>query len=85
VSHAQQPIPTSETFFNILAPGTIEDHISAGISWKTASGGEWSVSYTHAFKEEVNGSGSIPMPFGGGEADLWLKEDMLSIGYTFAL
>lgn len=85
VSHAQQPIPTSETFFNILAPGTIEDHVSAGISWKTASGGEWSVSYTHAFKEHVNGSGSIPMPFGGGEADLWLKEDMLSVGYTFAL
>ena len=85
VSHAQQPIPSSETFFNILAPGTIEDHVSAGISWKTANGGEWTVSYTHALEQEVNGKGSIPMPFGGGEADVWLKEDILSVGYTFAL
>lgn len=85
VSHAQQPIPSSETFFNILAPGTIEDHVSAGISWKTTNGGEWTVSYTHALEEEVNGKGSIPMPFGGGEADVSLKEDILSVGYTFAL
>lgn len=85
VSHAQQPIPSSETFFNILAPGTIEDHVSAGISWKTSNGGEWTVSYTHALEQEVNGKGSIPMPFGGGEADVWLKEDILSVGYTFAL
>lgn len=85
VSHAQQPIPSSETFFNILAPGTIEDHVSAGISWKTANGGEWTVSYTHALEEDVNGAGSIPLPFGGGEADLSLQEDILSVGYTFAL
>jgi len=85
VSHAQQPIPSSETFFNILAPGTIEDHISAGISWKTSAGGEWTLSYTHALEEQVNGQGSIPMPFGGGEADVYLKEDILSVGYTFAL
>jgi long-chain fatty acid transport protein len=85
VSHAQQPIPSSETFFNILAPGTIEDHVSAGISWKNSNGGEWTVSYTHALEQEVNGKGSIPMPFGGGEADVWLKEDILSVGYTFAL
>jgi long-chain fatty acid transport protein len=85
VSHAQQPIPSSETFFNILAPGTIQDHVSAGFSWKMANGGEWTVSYTHALEEEVNGKGSIPMPFGGGEADVYLKEDILSVGYTFAL
>lgn len=85
VSHAQQPIPSSETFFNILAPGTIEDHVSAGISWKTGNGGEWTVSFTHALEEDVNGAGSIPLPFGGGEADVFLKEDILSLGYTFAL
>jgi len=85
VSHAQQPIPSSETFFNILAPGTIQDHVSAGFSWKMANGGEWTVTYTHALEQEVKGKGSIPMPFGGGEADVYLKEDILSVGYTFAL
>jgi long-chain fatty acid transport protein len=84
-SRADQPIPRSETFFNILAPGTIRDHISFGISWKPSDRGEWSVSFTHAFEETVKGSGSIPMPFGGGESNIHLKEDMVSVGYTFNL
>lgn len=85
ISRAEQPIPASETFFNILAPGTIRDHISAGATWVTASGGEWSLSFTHALKETVKGQGSIPMPFGGGEATIHLKEDILTVGYTFKL
>lgn len=85
ISRADQPIPASETFFNILAPGTIRDHISAGASWATQSGGEWTVSYTHAFKERVQGQQSIPTPFGGGEANIHLKEDILTIGYSVRL
>ncbi len=85
ISRSEQPIPASETFFNMLAPGTIRDHISAGASWVTTSGGEWSLSYTHALKESVHGQGSIPMPFGGGEANIHLKEDILTVGYSFKL
>ena len=83
VSRADQPIPKSETFFNILAPGTIRDHFSIGASWKASEKGEWNIAYTHALKETVKGSGSIPVPFGGGEADVHLKEEILSVGYTF--
>lgn len=85
ISRADQPIPASETFFNILAPGTIRDHVSAGASWVTQSGGEWTVSYTHAFEERVHGQQSIPAPFGGGEANIYLKEDILTIGYSFKM
>lgn len=87
VSRAEQPIPAQETFFNILAPGTVRNHLSLGASWATGEGqrGEWSLSYTHALKETVRGNGSIPGPFGGGEADIYLKEDILSIGYTIKL
>lgn len=85
VSRADQPIPASETFFNILAPGTIRDHVSAGASWKTAGGSEWSLSYTHALQEQVNGQRSIPMAFGGGEANIRLKEDILTATWTLPL
>jgi long-chain fatty acid transport protein len=83
ISRADQPIPNSETFFNILAPGTIRDHVSLGASWKVSEKSELSVAYTHALKETVKGSGSIPMPFGGGEADIHLKEEILGVSYTF--
>lgn len=85
VSRSDQPIPRSETFLNILAPGTVRDHLTLGASWKTSERGEWSISYAHAFKETVQGQGSIPMPFGGGEANIYLREDLLSIGYSLSL
>jgi long-chain fatty acid transport protein len=85
VSRADQPVPASETFFNILAPGTIRDHVSAGASWKTTGGSEWSLSYTHALKEWIKGQQSIPMPFGGGNANVHLKEDILTATWTLPL
>ncbi len=85
VSRSDQPIPRSETFLNILAPGTVRDHLTLGASWKTSERGEWSISFAHAFKETVQGQGSIPMPFGGGEADVYLQEDLLTVGYSFSL
>ena len=84
ISRADQPIPASETFFNILAPGTVRDHLSIGASWQVGNG-EWSFSYTHAPTERVNGQASIPMNFGGGEADIHLKEDILTVGYSIRL
>jgi len=35
----------------------------------------------HAFKKTVNGSGSIPASFGGGEANLTMTEDSIGISY----
>lgn len=84
-SRSDQPIPRSETFFNILAPGTVRDHLTFGASWKVSERGEWSVSFAHAMKESVKGQGSIPMPFGGGEANIHLKEDVFTIAYSFGL
>jgi hypothetical protein len=36
----------------------------------------------HAFKETVNGAGSIPPAFGGGEANISLEEDSLAISFS---
>ena len=84
-SRAQQPVPASQTFFNILAPGVVRNHFSLGGSLKTASGGEWSAAYTRAPKVSVAGAGSIPGSFGGGEANVHLREDVLTVGYSWRL
>jgi long-chain fatty acid transport protein len=84
VSHTGQPIPQEQTFFNILAPGVVRDHLTLGATWKTG-GGELSVSYAHAFKETVNGSNSIPASFGGGNANIHLDENILGVAYGWKL
>jgi long-chain fatty acid transport protein len=76
-----QPIPASQTFFNILAPGVVEDHLTLGLTLAMSPTSELTFSYMHAFEKEVNGSGSIPMAFGGGEANLRMSQDSLGIAY----
>ncbi|MDH5352193.1 MAG: outer membrane protein transport protein [Betaproteobacteria bacterium] len=76
-----QPIPASQTFFNILAPGVVEDHLTLGLTVATSKTGELTVMYMHAFEKEVNGSNSIPMAFGGGNANLRMSQDSLGVAY----
>lgn len=85
VSHARQPIPNDQTFFNILAPGIVEDHLTLGATWTLANKSELSVSYMHAFQKDVNGSNSIPSGFGGGNANLKMYQDAVGIAYGWKM
>lgn len=80
-SHATQPVPREQTFINILAPGVVQDHVTAGFTWKVSPNGEWSAYYAHAFNKVVKGQNSIPASFGGGEANIHLKETSLGLAY----
>jgi long-chain fatty acid transport protein len=77
----KQPIPQNQTLLNILAPGVVEDHLTLGATWKMGTNGELTVMYMHAFEKEVNGQGSIPPGFGGGEANLRMSQDSLGVAY----
>ena len=85
VSNGRQPVPASQTFFNILAPGVVETHLTAGLSWKPNATNEVSFSVLHAPKKTVNGAGSIPAAFGGGEANVSLEETSIGIGWSHRL
>jgi long-chain fatty acid transport protein len=86
-NHCDQPIPSSQTFFNVLAPGVVQDHLTLGGTWKLADKSEISLAYIHAFKKTVNGTtsgygpGSIPAPLGGGNTNISMSEDSLGISY----
>jgi long-chain fatty acid transport protein len=81
----KQPIPTNQTLLNILAPGVVEDHVTLGATWQMSKQGELSASYMHAFEKTVNGAGSIPPGpppgFGGGEANLRMKQNALGVAF----
>lgn len=86
VSTNRQPVAASQTFFNILAPGVVENHLTLGGTWALANKNELTVGYMHAFKKTVNGSGSInpaapPAGLAGGEANVQMSQDSLGIAY----
>jgi long-chain fatty acid transport protein len=84
-NHSGQPIPADQTFFNILAPAVVQDHLTLGLTWKPNPTGELSVAYTHGFRKTIDGSNSIPPSFGGGNANIRLEENLLGIAYSWLL
>ena len=84
-NHSTQPIRSSETLFNVLAPGIVQNHLTLGATYILPNKSELSFAYMHAFQKTVNGSNSIPSTFGGGNANLKLYEDSLGIAYGWKL
>jgi len=78
-STGKQPIPETETFFNILAPGVVENHLTLGGTWTMANNGEVTVGYMHAFKKTVTGAG----PAAG--IDLNMSEDSIGVAYGWKM
>ena len=84
-NHGDAPIESSQTFFNTIAPGVIEDHVTLGASWAINPSSSVTVSYMHALSNDINGQGSIGQPFGGGEANLTMSQDAIGIAYSWKL
>ena len=80
-NYGSQPIPASETLFNMLAPGVVESHVTFGGTWMLNGQMDISFAYMHAFENTVEGEDSIPMDFGGGEADLTMSQDSFGLGF----
>ncbi|MCF8185288.1 MAG: outer membrane protein transport protein [Sulfuritalea sp.] len=81
-NHSTQPIRNTETFFNILAPGVVQDHVTLGATWVLENKSEISLAYMHAFENSVKGNNSIQS---GGNANLKMYEDSLGIAYGWKL
>ncbi len=79
------PVPQSETLLNILAPGVVRDHYTLGATIKASDNLEITGYAMRAPRQTVNGSGSIPATFGGGEANIRLAETAIgfSLGFGF--
>ncbi len=80
-NHGKSPIPAGETFFNLLAPATVEDHVTVGATWTLENKSELSIMYMHAFESTINGSNSIPAAFGSGEANISMSQNSFGVAY----
>ncbi len=79
-NYSTQPIPEDQTYFNMLAPGVVQQHVSLGGTWLATPAIELSAFYAHAFKQTVEGSGNIDLGGGPMDADLTMSQDSLGVG-----
>ncbi len=83
--YSENPVRTSQTLLNILAPGVVTHHLTAGATWTTASGTEITGYILHAPRNTVKGHGSISSTFGGGEADVALSQTAVGVAVGWKL
>ncbi len=77
-SQNDQPIPSSEVFFNILAPGVMEQHYTAGFTYNVNPKSELDVAVMYAPEETVSG----PNPtFPGQNIDLSMKQWEIEVNW----
>ena len=55
-SHGKQPIEDDQVLFNMMAPGVIENHFTAGFTHTLESGQEYSLIMMYAPEKEVTGT-----------------------------
>lgn len=81
--HSENPIPADQTLLNIVAPAVVTNQYTVGATWTRPSGLEITGYALYAPENTQRGSGSIPGPFGGGNADISLGETI--VGVTFGV
>lgn len=54
-NHGKAPIPEDQNAFNVLAPATVEDHLTMGLDWTLGNQAKVTVQYMHAFENEIKG------------------------------
>ncbi len=77
-SHGNQPIPESEVFFNILAPGVIEQHFTAGFTKKFDNGSQ-EINFAAMYAPSKSISGPISST---QIVELEMKQYQLELGWS---
>lgn len=80
-AHCTQPVPESEVLFNILAPGVVQDHVTAGAS-KTMGRAKVHLSVVHAFEKTVSGANPLEAP-GQQRIELKMSQWLVDVGLSF--
>ncbi|MDD2774487.1 MAG: outer membrane protein transport protein [Gallionella sp.] len=84
-NHNNAQIPNTQTLFNVLAPGVVQDHLTLGATWNVSKDNELSFSYMHAFKQTVSGTAGTAGMVGGTAANINMYQDALGVAYSWKL
>ena len=76
-NHGKSPVGAEDTFFGVLAPGVVEDHVSLGFEYNLSKNSSIIGVYAHTFENTVEGDATQPF-------DLTMEQDAIGIGYSRA-
>jgi len=75
------PIPSSETMFNILAPGVQKQHYAAGLTWQARPNSAFNFAAMYSPSNSV--VGPVPAAFGPGTVELKMYQWEVTAGWTW--
>lgn len=81
-NHGASTIPSTEIAFNVLAPATVEDHLTLGATWTLANKAELSGYFMHAFSHEQSGPTAL---LGGGTSTIKMNQNAVGIAYGWKM
>ena len=85
-SHNSQPISGTDVTVNVLAPGVIQDHFTAGASFAVGSGTDLELAVMYAPDESVSGIEITPLgPNPGRNIEIEMNQLELTVGLKFKL
>jgi len=79
-SYGEQPIPESEVLFNIIAPGVIEQHVTAGVTKKMGDKQELDLTVTRGLSNSVKGENPLDP---AQKIELTMDQWEISLGYAW--
>jgi len=85
-THNQEVYDDDQVLFNVLAPGLIRNHLTAGFSYSPSNNSEWTVGYMHAFDEDQDffyDSGAILGPGTGYSAKNSMHQNAVEVAYSY--
>jgi long-chain fatty acid transport protein len=80
-NYSGMPFANTQTFFNLLAPAVVQNHLHLRATWNLRDGKEINIAYVHAFQKTLNGMNSIPPSAGGGNANLSMYQNSIDISF----
>ena len=81
-SYNENPVTSSDVTFNILAPGVIQHHLTAGASYAFGRQ-EISAAYMHGFLNSVSGESQLAPPGSGITETISMYQDSFGLQYSF--
>lgn len=87
-NHTDNPIRPEDVTINILAPGVVQDHITLGLTYATAGGGELTFAYMHALKNSVSGASffnNFTAPLSAGSETIEMYQHAFGVAYGWKL
>jgi long-chain fatty acid transport protein len=81
-NYGKTPIPEDQVLFNMLAPATVEKHVTFGFTKDLDKDSDFSFTFMHAFENTIRGPTKFPTPGStGNNAALTMSQTSLSFAY----